>query len=112
MCFLSAWWWYSQGRRSAHETPASHRHSSPFLAAASTPLPPFALITPAFLISFLACKLKTKTESHVISLSYFFLLWSVLSPFVLSIPSMSHSAEPPPAKTDSNLEADERAAAG
>lgn len=50
-----------------------------------------ALITTAFPISFLACKLKTKTKSHVVSLSYFFLLYSVLS--VLSVSFMSHSLQ-------------------
>lgn len=77
-------------------------------------LPPICSMTAAFLISFLACKLKTKTKSHVISLSYFSLLWSVLSLSVLSVCPfhVSLSTEPPPAKTDSNLEADERATAG
>lgn len=45
---------------------------------------------PAFPIAFLACKLKPKPESHVVSLSYFFPL-SVLS--VLSVSFMSHSLQ-------------------
>lgn len=48
------------------------------------------LSTPAFPIAFLACKLKPKPESHVVSLSYFFPL-SVLS--VLSVSFMSHSLQ-------------------
>lgn len=70
-----------------------------------------ALITTAFPISFLACKLKTKTKSHVVSLSYFFSpLLCLVRPVCLL--HVSLSAEPSPAKTDSNLEADERATAG
>lgn len=57
-------------------------------------LPPYSLlsiITTAFLISFHACKLKTKTKSHVLSLSYFFS--SGLSCLFLFVLSMSHSLQ-------------------
>lgn len=63
----------------------------PFLAHVSVLLPVLlALITPAFSISFLACKLKPETESHGVSLSYF---PSVCLVSVLSVSFMSHSLQ-------------------
>lgn len=83
--------------------------------ALGRPSPPPPTIPLASLLSLLACELKTKTKRqqnvNVISLSHFSLLWSVLSCLPVC-PRVSLSAEPPPAKTDSDLEADARAAAG
>lgn len=70
-------------------------------------LPPLSVAAPrSSLASSLACQLKTSHASHAIP--------SCSSPGLsLSVcPLTFHSAEPPPAKTDPNPEADERAAAG
>lgn len=59
-------------------------------------------------------KNKNKTSTKC-QRDFFVPLFSPLVRLVsvcLSVPRVSLSAEPPPAKTDSDLEADERAAAG